>query len=117
MKKLMFVFISIVIFEIVLPAPGGYKKLMWDYLTEEQYDGPYVQYKNNRVLVNYIIESEGTKTLKTQKVPLQQKGDLLLTVATDVPGKTFNVRLKKELQNEKSEFPKVNKLLVLSDIE
>jgi hypothetical protein len=36
---------------------------------------------------------------------------------TDVTGKSFFIRLKKELQNENSEFSNVNKILALSDIE
>ena len=85
---------------------------------QEQYDGPYVQYNsNNQVLVNYIIETNGTKTVKTETVALRQKDKLSLTVMTDIPGKSFQVGLKKKLQNEKSEFGKPTNLFILSDIE
>jgi hypothetical protein len=48
---------------------------------------------------------------------LSQKASISLTVLTDEPGKTFAVKLKPELQTEKTEVSKVNKLFILSDIE
>ena len=48
---------------------------------------------------------------------IQKKADLSLKVMTDIPGKSFQVQLKKKLQNEKSEFPKAKNMLVMSDIE
>ena len=84
----------------------------------EQYDGPYVDYKGDKVTVKYIVpEKNGTKIIKADSVTLSQKNSLSLKVMTDVADETFLVHLKKELQNESSEFPNVNKLLVLSDIE
>jgi hypothetical protein len=38
-------------------------------------------------------------------------------VLTDEDGKTFTVKLKKELENEKTEFSKVSKQFIVSDIE
>ena len=84
---------------------------------QEQFGGPYVQYKNDKILVNYIMESNGAKMIKTESFKLKGKNDISLKVMTDIPGKFFDVHLKKEMQNEKSEYPKVKKLLVLSDIE
>ncbi len=95
----------------------GHREIMLQNLQEEQYDGPYVQYKGDKVFVNYILDNKGTKTLKTDSVQLKRKDTLPMNVLTDIPGRTFQVCLKKELQNEKSEFPKVKKLFVLSDIE
>ena len=63
------------------------------------------------------MQSNGTKIVKTDSIAVQQKDNLSLNVMTDIPGKSFHVQLKKDLQNEKSEFPKVKNLLVLSDIE
>jgi hypothetical protein len=88
-----------------------------DTLVAEQYDGPYVHYQEDQVIVKYIIPNNGTKIIKTDSVTLMQKGSLSLKVMTDVADETFSVRLKKELQNESSEFSNVSKLLVLSDIE
>jgi hypothetical protein len=88
-----------------------------DTLVAEQYDGPYVHYQEDQVIVKYIIPNNGTKIIKTDSVTLLQKGSLSLKVMTDVADETFSVRLKKELQNESSEFSNVSKLLVLSDIE
>jgi hypothetical protein len=84
---------------------------------EEQYDGPYVRYKDGRILINYIVDNNRTKTVKAEKVSLRQKDKLLLNVMTEIPGKSFQVQLKKKLENEKSEFPKPPRLFALSDIE
>ncbi len=117
MEKLMLAFFSLLTFKIILPVNSGHRNHRFHKEQEEQYDGPYVQYKGDQVFVNYIMESNGAKILKTDSIALQQKDNLSLKVMTDIPGKSFQVRLKKELQNEKSEFPRVKNLLVLSDIE
>ena len=112
----MLAFLSLLTFKIVQPVNSGHRNHLHK-VQEEQYDGPYVQYKGDQVFVNYIMESNGTKILKTDSIALQQKDNLSLKVMTDIPGKSFQVRLKKKLQNEKSEFPRVKNLVVLSDIE
>lgn len=82
-----------------------------------QLDGPYVLYRNEKIHTKYIVEENGVKLVKTDSVLLAQKADVSLTVLTDEPGKTFTVKLKKELNNEKAEFNKVSKQFVISDIE
>lgn len=86
-------------------------------VTEEQYDGPYIQYKNDKIFVNYILDKGGTKIVKTEKNKLKEKINLSLKVMTDIPGRSFQVALKNELQIEKDEFPEAKTLFVLSDIE
>ncbi len=81
-----------------------------------QVDGPYVIYKNGKVYINYIKEKDELK-LKVDSYPESEKGKIKLEVATDIEGKTFDLMLKKELQNEKTEFSKVDKMFVISDIE
>jgi Calcineurin-like phosphoesterase len=117
MEKLMLAFLSLLTFKIMLPVNNGHRNHRLHKVQEEQYDGPYVQYKDDQVFVNYILESAGTKILKTDSIASQQKNNLMLKVMTDIPGKSFQVQLKKKLRNEKSEFPKVKNLVVLSDIE
>ncbi len=85
--------------------------------TEKQYDGPYVLYGKKEILVKYIFEKDGMKTGRTDSVALSEKAGLTLNVATDEPGKTFSVQLKKKLQVENSEYKKANKLVAISDIE
>lgn len=86
-------------------------------VTEKQYDGPYIQYKNDKIFVNYILDKGGTKIVKTEKNKLKEKNNLSLKVMTDIPGRSFQVALKNELQIEKDEFPEAKTLLVISDIE
>ena len=80
-------------------------------------DGPYVSYKGDKVFVKYITQHQGAKTVQVDSVPLAIKDTLSLRVATDDPEKFFAVRLQKKLQNEKSDYKKVSKQLVVSDIE
>jgi hypothetical protein len=84
---------------------------------QDQYDGPYVRYKGHDVFVNYIMVINGAKIVKSDTISIQQKNNLSLNVTTDIPYKSFQVQLKKDLHNEKSEYNKVKKLLALSDIE
>jgi len=81
------------------------------------FDGPYVLYHNDSVYVNYIEGDSITRSLKTDRMTLAEKGGITLRINTDVPGKTFNVKLKPGLANEKAEHKKVGKMLILSDIE
>src|SRR5258706_13178154 len=116
MEKLMIDLLSLLTFEIMVPLNNGHRGTRHK-IPEEQYDGPYVQYKDDEIFVNYIMENNGAKILKTDSVALQQRDSLSLKVITDISGKSFQVHLKKKLQNEKSEFHKVKNLMVLSDIE
>lgn len=81
------------------------------------YDGPYVLYKGQWVHVKSVYDDGGNKTIKADSMPLVQRENLALQVATDEAGKTFSVQLKKDLQNEKTEFPDVKKIFIVSDIE
>jgi hypothetical protein len=83
----------------------------------EQYDGPYVLYKNGQVFAKYIMDNDGTRTIRVDSLAETQKESLSLTVATDEPGKTFRVQLKKKIKSEKSEYNKSNKQIAISDIE
>jgi len=69
------------------------------------------------VLVKYIVQDNTGKLVQADSVSIPEKKNLTLHVATDIPGKTFPVVLKDQLQNEKPESPYVNKMLVISDIE
>jgi hypothetical protein len=82
-----------------------------------QYDGPYVQYRKNQVFVKYVFDDGGIKSVRIDSISLAQKENTLLLVATDEPGKTFAVPLKKDLTIEKSEFAQVKKMFIVSDIE
>lgn len=116
MEKLILPFLALFAFKMVLPVndmPKDHSHL----LPTDQYDGPYVQYKDDKIFVKYIMLSNGATVVKTDTVQVQQKDNLVLNVATDRPGKFFQVKLMKEFQIENSETPKVNKMVVLSDIE
>ena len=80
-------------------------------------DGPYVLYRNDSVFVNYIEGDSLNASLKTDGMKLSGKDNIALTINTDQPGKTFTVKLKPKLTNEKAEYKNVSKMLILSDIE
>src|ERR1700741_63693 len=103
MKRLFLVFISLLTFKIGLHVDAKYGNHFAENPPDEQSDGPYVYYKGNQIIASYIIENNGNKTIKTESVTIDHKNDLTLKVGTDIPGKYFEVHLKKELVNEKSE--------------
>jgi hypothetical protein len=81
------------------------------------FDGPYVLYRNDSVFVNYIEGDSTSASLKTDALKLSGKDNISLRINTDLPGKTFTVKLKPKLANEKAEYKNVGKMLILSDIE
>jgi hypothetical protein len=82
-----------------------------------QVDGPYVLYRDNKMFISYIRDNHGTLLAQTDSFDYNQKPGETLTIATDVQGQTFSVKLKSELNFEKSEYNNVNKLFIVSDIE
>lgn len=116
--KLVFGIIPLLFTVIMVPEiQAPVKKAMTNLNASPQEDGPYVLYKNDKVFVSYVFEKGGIKTTKTDSVVLAERNMLSLTVATDIPGKIFTVRLKDKLQNEKSDFRKAGRQLAISDIE
>ena len=81
------------------------------------HDGPYVLYSADKVFVKYIMAEEGSKKLSQDSMVMAERKKIILTVQTDIPGKTFQVALKDKLANEKSEYKKASRQLVISDIE
>lgn len=79
-------------------------------------DGPYVLYRNGKVIVKYVDENEGTAALRMDSASLENKKSLDLVVRTDEAGKTFTVRLKQKLEEEKTEYD-AEKIFIVSDIE
>jgi 3',5'-cyclic AMP phosphodiesterase CpdA len=55
--------------------------------------------------------------LRTEILQQPQKEQVRLSVRTDEPGKTFQVKLHQKLEPEKSTYSKIKKMLVISDIE
>ena len=79
-------------------------------------DGPYILYKGDSMHVHYI--DTGTQlNVRSQSLRLADGTKQLWQVATDEPGKFFEVQLKSKMENEKSEYNRPKKMLVLSDIE
>jgi hypothetical protein len=79
-------------------------------------DGPYILFKGDSMHVHYI--DSGTQlNLRSKALPITVRNGFKLQVATDEPGKYFDVRLKSKLENEKSEYSRPKKMLIISDIE
>ncbi len=117
MKKMAFAFLPLLLVGFILPDTGFYSASTIKMTSDNLYDGPYVLYKNDQVFIKTIFDDGGVKSVKVDSVNISQKGGLSLTVATDEPGKTFSVKLKDNLQVEKSEYKKISKQVVISDIE
>jgi len=81
-----------------------------------QVDGPYVLYRGDSVFVKYILDDHGTKIVKQDSMPAADKANISLTVLSDQPGKPFTVKLKSGLAVEETDFSKVRKPFIISDI-
>jgi Calcineurin-like phosphoesterase len=117
MKKMALAFLPLLLAGFILPDTSFYSASTTKMKSDNLYDGPYVLYKNDQVFIKTIFDDGGIKSVKVDSVNISQKGGLSLIVATDEPGKTFSVKLKDNLQVEKSEYKKISKQVVISDIE
>ena len=117
MNKIAIAFIPLLIAGFILPDDSCKKAPSTSINNIDQSDGPYVLYKDDKVYVKYILDSNGIKSVKEDSFALPQKGSLTLNILTDESGKTFDVKLKQQLQTEKTEFSDVSKQFVVSDIE
>lgn len=117
MAKILLLFLSFLSCKNIQPITGVDETYIPAPVEEKPYDGPYVQYFGNQLWVSYIEDVDGQKRLKKETLPQRKKDNLSLKVATDIPGKSFEVGLKKQLKIEQSEFSQPAKLMVLSDIE
>ena len=117
MKKTAFAFLPLLLISFILPDTSQNCGLKNNPVMNTPYDGPYVLYKNDQVFIKTVFDDAGIKSIKVDSINLAEKAALSLTVATDEPGKTFSVQLKNKLENEKSEYKKVSRQLIMSDIE
>ena len=116
MKKLILFAIPVLLLSFLLPEQHNYKSVNMENSAALN-DGPYVLYSTEKVFVKYIAEADGSKKVKQDSMVLAERKNIVLNVNTDIPGKTFQVVLKDKLVNEKSEYKKVTRQLVISDIE
>jgi hypothetical protein len=80
-------------------------------------DGPYVLYRGDYIVVQYIDSSDGVLSLRSQQLQQSQRENIQLVVNSDIPGKTFLVKLRPKHIPEKSTYNKPKKMMVLSDME
>ena len=80
-------------------------------------DGPYLIYDGTLLHVKYIAAEKDAKVLRHDSMSIDRKAGLPLRVNTDIPGMTFEVRIKDKIVNEKSEYKKASRQLIMSDIE
>lgn len=117
MKKIALAFIPLLLTAFILPDKQCDHTKTPGNMHTEQYDGPYVLYKNEKIFVKYVMNDHGSKLVRSDSLAMPEKESLSLIVSTDEPGKTFLVQLKKKLQVEKSEYKKITKQFAISDIE
>mgnify|MGYP000272674478 CR=1 FL=1 len=117
MKKLAFAFLPLLLAGFVLPDDSCRQNTTVKSAVNGQADGPYVSYKGDKIYVKYIVESGGVKSVQQDSMGIAEKAGIVLNVLTDEPGKTFSVKLKSELENEKTDYGGVSKRFIVSDIE
>jgi len=110
MKRLTLAILPLILLSMSSPrTPAAYDKSITD--------GPYVMYSDNKMYVNYITTENGISVRSVDSMVLSSRAGYVVKVATEHPGKTFDVRLKAKLQVERSEWSKPKKQFVISDIE
>lgn len=112
MKGLSIILISLVLAGFVLPdnSCGQTEPVNRD-------DGPYVLYKQGRIIV-YHIDSKGENLkLKRDSYDESNRHKVMLKVQSDRVGEHFHLPLQKELLAQPSVYPEPSKLFILSDIE
>jgi hypothetical protein len=117
MNKIAIAFIPLLFLGFVLPDDRCRSTPYVMNITDTITDGPYVLYKNNQIFIESVIEDNGVKAIKMDSVASDNKLSISFNVAADEPGVFFTVKLKEKLSNEKSEYKKVNKYAIISDIE
>ena len=80
-------------------------------------DGPYVLYRGDSIVVQYIDSADGVLSVRSQQLQQSQRETVQLVVNSDIPGKTFLVKLRPKHVPEKSTYSKPKKMMVVSDIE
>ena len=117
MKTLFFSCCTLLITGFVFPDEKCKKQPPVATEHAKQFDGPYVLYRGDVILVRYIMEEDGWKVVKNDTFRIADKSSLIISVATDDTAIAFPVKLKEDLKNEKTEYGKVSKQLAISDIE
>lgn len=85
-------------------------------LAQVPFDGPYVRYENDKVLVSTITQDEDLLRLKTDT--FGTRSQVLLQVAPAGHREwAFTVKLRDTLTNDAVTYPKTGKTLFMSDIE
>jgi hypothetical protein len=119
MKKLRFAILPLLFMPFIFSAIMEEKSPGQPLLPPNYNDGPYVygDSTGKKVYISYITEENGQKAVLTDSTSVGDMAGKILAVSTDEPGKTFNVELKKNISEEKTEYKMPGKLLILSDIE
>jgi hypothetical protein len=113
MKKNQSKFLSFLLLSAIFSGTVFFKLLTDNSIT----DGPYVLYQNGKVYAKYVVQqADGTLQVKCDSVAESWKDKLTLQVNTDEAGKTFTVKLKEKITDEKAEYRKVSKQFVISDL-
>ncbi|RZK56678.1 MAG: metallophosphoesterase [Pedobacter sp.] len=85
---------------------------------ENENDGPYLSYKNDKILVRSIVENEGERKAVVKEFNVTEKHNIPVEIKfSDHADWNFSVKLQTKIKNEPVSFKQPDKLLALSDIE
>ncbi len=85
-------------------------------LKSEFFDGPYVVYKNDTVMILTTEEFEGEMILKTETVLKSDLNEISVYKSGFMP-REFNVKLKDRITKTPATYPEPENIFALSDIE
>lgn len=81
-------------------------------------DGPHLFYRKNKVYIRQIHMKDTTPVATLDSIEAKRKDDIKIECKfSEHPEWNFTTKLKSKLKIENTEYPKVDKLLAVSDIE
>lgn len=115
---MLYSFVGLALFAFMYVQANHNDKNSFNESAAIQIDGPYVFYSGDTITVHYIDSlADGRELLRTEVYPSSQRSNISLNIRTDEAGKTFTVKLKDKLEDEKPTYGKAKQMFILSDIE
>ncbi len=81
-------------------------------------DGPHIFYRKNKIYTKKVVQKDTGAVAVIDSIEAKRRADIVVECQfAKTPQWNFSTRLKSKLRNENTEYPKVEKLIAISDIE
>src|SRR5690606_30409972 len=112
-----FLFLSFLIPSVFVPCNNDTQHtVQTNFRPGIEDDRPHVLYRKQDIVLKYVVDSNVDRHPHVDVYKKSDKNKISLQVVSDEPGKTFSVKLKDRIENEKPEH-EAKKIFALSDLE